>query len=124
MEIHDERHPQGKTSKTEKPFKKLKSLSKEGKLRRGFSKSKKRSKDFESDFLQINEDPLPKLTEEGEAVGIITLEDVIEELLQVLTMFLWINVSYSIVGKVCLRKYNVFFMQEEIYDEKDHRNEN
>lgn len=110
MEIHDERHPQGKTSKTEteRSLKKLKSLSKKGKLSRSFSKSKKWSKDFESDFLQINEDPLPRLTEQGEAVGIITLEDVIEELLQVLTIFLWINISYSVVGKICLRKYNVF----------------
>ncbi|XP_077233935.1 CBS domain protein (DUF21) [Tasmannia lanceolata] len=34
------------------------------------------------DVLQIDETPLPKHTEEEEAVGIITMEDVIEELLQ------------------------------------------
>jgi len=37
-----------------------------------------------SDILEIDGSPLPKLPEEEEAVGIITMEDVIEELLQVL----------------------------------------
>ena len=37
-----------------------------------------------SDILHIDGNPLPKLPEEEEAVGIITMEDVIEELLQVL----------------------------------------
>ncbi|KAK9070465.1 hypothetical protein SSX86_010867 [Deinandra increscens subsp. villosa] len=46
-------------------------------------KSKKRNKDMYSDILEIQGKPLPKLTEqEEEAVGIITMEDVIEELLQ------------------------------------------
>lgn len=36
-----------------------------------------------SDILEIDGGPLPKLPEEEEAVGIITMEDVIEELLQV-----------------------------------------
>ena len=38
-----------------------------------------------SDILQIDGESLPKLPEEEEAVGIITMEDVIEELLQVRT---------------------------------------
>lgn len=38
-----------------------------------------------SDILQIDGSPLPKLAEEEEAVGVITMEDVIEELLQVRT---------------------------------------
>jgi metal transporter CNNM len=46
------------------------------------SKPKKWSKD-QSDVLQIHEEPLPTLSEDEEAVGIITMEDVIEELLQV-----------------------------------------
>lgn len=36
-----------------------------------------------SDILQIDGGALPKLAEEEEAVGVITMEDVIEELLQV-----------------------------------------
>lgn len=45
-------------------------------------RSKKWTKDLDSDILEINGTPLPKLPEEEEAVGIITMEDVIEELLQ------------------------------------------
>ncbi|OEL25243.1 DUF21 domain-containing protein [Dichanthelium oligosanthes] len=45
------------------------------------SRPKKWSKD-QSDVLQIHEEPLPTLSEDEEAVGIITMEDVIEELLQ------------------------------------------
>ena len=47
------------------------------------SRSKKWSKDIYSDILQIDGSPLPKQPEEEEAVGIITMEDLIEELLQV-----------------------------------------
>ncbi|KAF6147135.1 hypothetical protein GIB67_036854 [Kingdonia uniflora] len=43
---------------------------------------KARSKKWDRDILQIDEYPLPKLAEEEETVGIITMEDVIEELLQ------------------------------------------
>ncbi|CAA7393774.1 unnamed protein product [Spirodela intermedia] len=41
-----------------------------------------RSRDAFSDILKVNEAPLPSLNEDEEAVGIITMEDVIEELLQ------------------------------------------
>ncbi|KAF6149257.1 hypothetical protein GIB67_026113 [Kingdonia uniflora] len=40
-----------------------------------------RSKKWDRDILQIDEYPLPKLVEEEEVVGIITMEDVTEELL-------------------------------------------
>lgn len=46
------------------------------------ARSKKGTKNMYSDILQIDEMLLPKLREEGEAVGIISMEDVIEELLQ------------------------------------------
>ncbi|KAK2648820.1 hypothetical protein Ddye_016309 [Dipteronia dyeriana] len=46
------------------------------------SRSKKWTKGIYSDILKIDENPLPKLHEEEEAVGLITMEDVIEELLQ------------------------------------------
>jgi metal transporter CNNM len=46
------------------------------------SRRGKWSKD-QSDVLQVHEEPLPTLSEDEEAVGIITMEDVIEELLQV-----------------------------------------
>ncbi|KAL5556744.1 hypothetical protein UlMin_038980 [Ulmus minor] len=82
VDIHGEGHPNERSLKTKRPIKKLKSLSKHTKLNRGFSKNRKWSKDFELDILHIDEDTLPKTDEEGVAIGIITLEDVIEELLQ------------------------------------------
>lgn len=48
---------------------------------RGTPRSKKWARDAFADVLQISDDP-PKLSEEEEAVGIITMEDLIEELLQ------------------------------------------
>jgi hypothetical protein len=49
------------------------------------SRPKKWSKD-QADVLHIHEQPLPTLSEDEEAVGIITMEDVIEELLQVIAL--------------------------------------
>ena len=47
------------------------------------SRSKKWSQNIYSDILEIDGNSIPKLPEKEEAVGIITMEDVIEELLQV-----------------------------------------
>ncbi|KAK1439981.1 hypothetical protein QVD17_05806 [Tagetes erecta] len=65
------------SSRTKRSFQKWKSLSSNGSF-----KSKKWNKDMYSDILEVQGQPLPKLPEEEEAVGIITMEDVIEELLQ------------------------------------------
>jgi len=48
------------------------------------SRSKKWSQNIYSDILEIDGNSIPKLPEKEEAVGIITMEDVIEELLQVI----------------------------------------
>lgn len=76
----DDRKPAEKPVKPKRPIQKWKSFPNNGS---NSFKSKKWAKDMYSDILQIDGKPLPKLPEEEEAVGIITMEDVIEELLQV-----------------------------------------
>lgn len=75
--------PEEKVVKVKRPLHKWKSypsgVQREGSLRG----SRKWSKTAMADVLQIDDKPLPKLNENEEAVGIITMEDVIEELLQV-----------------------------------------
>ncbi|KAL6954631.1 DUF21 domain-containing protein [Sarracenia purpurea var. burkii] len=83
VDIDSEKSPQERALKANRSFKKWKSFPNSGHNSfKGTPRSKKWAKDMNSDILQINESPLPKLTEEEEAVGIITMEDVIEELLQ------------------------------------------
>lgn len=81
--MDNERCPQEKKLKRRRSLQKWKSFPNRANSFKGGSKSKRWSKDNDADILQFNEHPLPKLAEEEEAVGIITMEDVIEELLQV-----------------------------------------
>jgi metal transporter CNNM len=55
------------------------------------SRSKKWSQNIYSDILEIDGNSIPKLPEKEEAVGIITMEDVIEELLQVINYLILNN---------------------------------
>ncbi|XP_062078384.1 DUF21 domain-containing protein At2g14520-like [Humulus lupulus] len=79
----DSEKPQEKVLKSKRSLQKWKSFpNSENNSNRSGSRSKKWAKDMYSDILEIDGNPLPKLPEEEEAVGIITMEDVIEELLQ------------------------------------------
>ncbi|XP_075494236.1 DUF21 domain-containing protein At2g14520-like [Primulina tabacum] len=74
---------ENKNVKVQRPLQKWKSFPNSGNNSfKGTPRSKKWTKNMYSDILKIDEMPLPTLPEEGEAVGIITMEDVIEELLQ------------------------------------------
>uniref|UniRef100_A0A7N0TMM1 Uncharacterized protein n=1 Tax=Kalanchoe fedtschenkoi TaxID=63787 RepID=A0A7N0TMM1_KALFE len=83
VDIDGERPPLEKSLKTKRSMQKWKSFPNSGtNSLRGSFKAKKWPKEMYSDILEIDGIPLPKLPEEEEAVGIITMEDVIEELLQ------------------------------------------
>uniref|UniRef100_A0A0E0KHC4 CNNM transmembrane domain-containing protein n=1 Tax=Oryza punctata TaxID=4537 RepID=A0A0E0KHC4_ORYPU len=75
----DDKHGE-KVVKNLPPLRRWKSYPNSQNSNRG-NRNRKWSKD-QSDVLQIHEEPLPTLNEDEEAVGIITMEDVIEELLQ------------------------------------------
>ncbi|XP_057976959.1 DUF21 domain-containing protein At2g14520-like isoform X2 [Malania oleifera] len=82
VDIDRERNTQEKSLKGKKELQKWKSFPHSASnSQRGTSRSKRWTRDIYSEILQIDDKPLPKLQEE-EAVGIITMEDVIEELLQ------------------------------------------
>ncbi|XVF00663.1 hypothetical protein REPUB_Repub04eG0020600 [Reevesia pubescens] len=82
VDIDGDKHPQENVFRRKRSLKKWKSFPATGNSYKGGSRSKKWTKDADSDILHLNDNPLPKLPEEEEAVGIITMEDVIEELLQ------------------------------------------
>ncbi|XP_058751696.1 DUF21 domain-containing protein At2g14520-like [Vicia villosa] len=83
--IDIEKTPQEKMLKNKMQLHKRKSLPNSSNSNRstaGSSRSKKWSQNIYSDILEIDGNSIPKLPEKEEAVGIITMEDVIEELLQ------------------------------------------
>ncbi|KAL7125198.1 hypothetical protein ABFS83_14G100700 [Erythranthe nasuta] len=83
VDIDIEKPWSDKSAKTKRPLQKWKSFPNNGSNSfKGTTRSKKWTKNMYSDILEIDGSPLPKLPEEEEAVGIITMEDVIEELLQ------------------------------------------
>lgn len=78
----DYRTPLEKSLKTKRSFKQWKSFPGKGNNSfKGNFSSKKWNKEMYSDILDVDGKPLPVPDEE--AVGVITMEDVIEELLQV-----------------------------------------
>ncbi|KAI4299220.1 hypothetical protein L6164_032700 [Bauhinia variegata] len=81
VDIDGEKPSQEKPVRHKVPIQRWKSFPNTNQSGRG-SRSRKWTKEMYSDILQIDGNPLPKLPEEEEAVGIITMEDVIEELLQ------------------------------------------
>lgn len=90
VDIDGEQTQQEKTLKKQVSLQRWKSFPYNGKDKDNSNKgtlrtmrSKKFARDIDADVLQIDDNPLPKLSEEEEAVGIITMEDLIEELLQV-----------------------------------------
>ncbi|KAL0384352.1 UNVERIFIED_CONTAM: DUF21 domain-containing protein [Sesamum radiatum] len=83
VDIDGEKNNMDKSVKPKRPLQKWKSFPNNGNISfKGTPRSKKWTKNMYSDILQIDGTPLPKLPEEEEAVGIMTMEDVIEELLQ------------------------------------------
>lgn len=92
IDVDGEKNSLDKTVKTMRPLQKWKSFPNNGNDSfKGTPRSKKWTKNMYSDILEIDGKPLPTLPEEEEAVGIITMEDVIEELLQVQCIELVLN---------------------------------
>ncbi|EOX97267.1 CBS domain-containing protein with a domain of Uncharacterized protein function isoform 3 [Theobroma cacao] len=82
VDIDGDKASQENTLRRKRSLKKWKSFPATSNSFKSGSRSKKWTKGVDSDILHLNGNPLPKLPEEEEAVGIITMEDVIEELLQ------------------------------------------
>ncbi|PPR98812.1 hypothetical protein GOBAR_AA21857 [Gossypium barbadense] len=80
VDMDADKHPKEKVLRRKRSLK-WKSFPATGRSFKGGSRSKKWIKGTDSDILHLNDNPLPTLTEE-EAIGIITMQDVIEELLQ------------------------------------------
>ncbi|XP_027930527.1 DUF21 domain-containing protein At2g14520-like [Vigna unguiculata] len=86
VDIDGEKTPQENNNnnmlKSKRSLQKWKSFPNSNNSNRGSYRSRKWSKNMYSDILEIDGNTLPTPPEKEEAVGIITMEDVIEELLQ------------------------------------------
>ena len=88
LNIYNER-PQNKNLNSKRTLQNLKNLPGSANVsRRVSSKSRRWSDHFHSEVLQINDNSLSALTADGDVIGIITMEDVIEKLLKVRTVML------------------------------------
>ncbi|KAG5535450.1 hypothetical protein RHGRI_023274 [Rhododendron griersonianum] len=79
LDIQNERRNQNHNVKSKRSLKNLPGSATVP--RRVTSKSRRWSEHYDSEVLQINDKSLSALTADGEVIGIITMEDVIEELL-------------------------------------------
>lgn len=83
LDIDADQPKQDAVLKPKVPLQKWKSLPSSASLTKGGNRvPKKWVREKFADVLDVDENPLPELNEYEEAVGIITMEDVIEELLQ------------------------------------------
>lgn len=103
VDIDGEKPSLDKLAKNKRPLQKWKSFPNSGSnsVKGSTPRSKKWTKEMYSDILHIDGSPLPKLPEEEEAVGIITMEDVIEELLQVRSTIPVIQLTLFDLGASC-----------------------
>jgi hypothetical protein len=65
----------------------------EGGVESQSQRNRKWERTTQDDFLEINEEFIPSFPQDEEVVGIITMEDVIEELLQVLFLELGLSAT-------------------------------
>ncbi|KAH1072490.1 hypothetical protein J1N35_024818 [Gossypium stocksii] len=80
VDMDANKHPKEKVLRRKRSLK-WKSFPATGRSLKGGSRGKKWTNGTDSDIIHLNDNPLPTLSEE-EAIGIITMQDVIEELLQ------------------------------------------
>lgn len=108
LDIQNERRNQNHNVKSKRSLKNLPGSATVP--RRVTSKSRRWSEHYDSEVLQINDKSLSALTADGEVIGIITMEDVIEELLNVQTSFS-VNLSAFVIFSKNLSLCCVFFFQ-------------
>ncbi|KAJ4747355.1 CBS domain protein (DUF21) [Rhynchospora pubera] len=78
--VDGEKTSEGAATKSPRPLKPLQRW--KSYPARSSNKSRRWTRDDSANVLEINSNPLPVVNEDEEAIGVITMEDVIEELLQ------------------------------------------